>query len=137
MSQLTPERLAEVKSESGQQIALFCWAAMPTTQQQLPGVDLMFHIPNGGSRDSDQKIARQRGGVLKAEGVKAGVSDIFLPVPLHGWRGFWLELKYGVNKPSVEQLEFLTRMSEHGYKTGIYWTFEAARQAIVDYYRGT
>lgn len=130
MSALTPERLAEVQSEHGQQVALFCWAALPATRFVYTGIDSMFAIPNGGERNA--KVAAN----LKAEGVRAGVADIFLPVPLDGSHGLWIEMKWGKNKPTDEQEEFLRAMHERGYVTALCYSFEEAKQVIIDYYAG-
>ncbi len=57
-----------------------------------------FHaIPNGGSRGDDKKSRAIRGGQLKAEGVRAGVADTFLPWPAGSWHGLYIEMK----KPSL------------------------------------
>lgn len=64
-------------------------------------------VPNGGSRGSNAQDAAVVGGRMKAEGVRAGVADICLPVPVigHGfdlppgkapsfpWCGLYLEMK--------------------------------------------
>src|SRR5882757_9184256 len=67
---ITPEMIAG-DSESSQQKALFAWAA--DNVGKYPALAYMFAIPNGGLRDV--RTATN----LKAEGVKAGVLDIFLP----------------------------------------------------------
>lgn len=54
----------------------------------------LIHIPNGGSRSSAAEGAN-----LKAMGVKAGVSDLFVALPKHyddgtiKYCGLWIELK--------------------------------------------
>lgn len=74
----------------------------------------MFAIPNGGKRD---KITAAN---LKAEGVKAGTSDIFLPVARGRWHGLFIELKIGKNKPTPAQFEFMLEMQKANY--GACWT---------------
>ena len=59
-------------SESVEQCCLFRWAGYSLGLH--PELKLMYHIPNGGKRNIT--TARR----LKAEGVKAGVPDIHLPV---------------------------------------------------------
>ena len=56
------------------QAALFEWAKYASAKH--PGLKLMFAIPNGGARDA------VTGAMLKREGVKPGVPDIFLPMPV-------------------------------------------------------
>jgi len=82
-----------------------------------------------------------RGGQAKAEGVRAGVADVFLPVPApqDGWSnkiysGLYLELKKKEGgKPSPLQLEFQADMREAGYKAEIVHGWELARDEILRY----
>jgi hypothetical protein len=86
-----------------------------------------------------------RGAKAKAEGVKAGVSDIFLPYPMRydgGFNlalpavtkhGFYLELKVAKNQPSNEQLEFKANMLHVGYHADIAWGWLEARSKLLEY----
>lgn len=71
-----------------------------------------FAIPNGGKR-SKSEAAR-----FKAEGVRAGVPDLFIPVARGGYHGFFLEMK-DVNgrPPRPNQREWLNRLDAQGYCT--------------------
>lgn len=73
----------------------------------------LFAIPNGGSRD------KVTGAKLKAEGVKAGVADLFLAYPtghtdrnIHGW---WIEVKHGKNRLTMSQQKFREEMMAQNY----------------------
>ena len=66
-------------------------------------------------------------------GVKRGVADFFLALPLNGKAGLWIELKVGTNKPSKEQQAFLERKVQRGYDAVCVWGTEAARDAIKVY----
>lgn len=72
-----------VPTEAQEQVTLFSWAAV----QAIPELALLYHIPNGGSRHKAE-AAR-----LRAEGVRAGVPDLCLPVPRGGFHGLYIELK--------------------------------------------
>jgi hypothetical protein len=63
---------------------------------QYPGL-LFFAVPNGGARNKTEA------GILKGEGVLAGVSDLLL-----FWQGGMgaIELKFGKNDESDRQKEF-------------------------------
>ena len=87
----------------------------------------MFAIPNGGFRN------KATAGRLKAEGVKSGVSDIFLPVPTNEYHGLFLELKVGKNKPTEEQYDFMTAMNAVGYCAAWCIGWEAAVSIIEEY----
>ena len=118
-------------SEHDEQKALFQWAAL----DNRPGLSMMFAIPNGGQRH--RAVAAK----LKAEGVKRGVPDIFLPVARQGFNGLFIELKKPkdktpAGKPTKEQLEWLSFLSDQGYFAVMCIGWEVARQTIVDYLDG-
>lgn len=75
----------QVPTESEEQQTLFRWAAMQCGK--YPELALMFHIPNEGKR------SWMTGGRMKAEGLKSGVPDIFLPVPRGEFHGLFVEMK--------------------------------------------
>lgn len=132
---ITPEQLARAGTEHAHQCALFCWAALPDVRAKYPQLEWMFAIPNGGERNI--RVAGQ----LKAEGVKAGVLDIFLPVPkitqflstTFTKHGLFIEMKVKPNKPTEEQDKFACAVYMLGYETHLCYSWEDARDKIVDY----
>ncbi len=116
------------RSEHDEQVALFRWVA--TRLAVYPGLDLLYAIPNGGQR------TKAAAGKLKAEGVKAGVSDLHLPVPLHGKHGLWIEMKVKPNKPTEAQSAWLTRMQALGHAVGVAYSAAEAQELLVHYYAG-
>lgn len=82
---VTPESLAAPGTEHAHQTALFCWIAL--NQSTYPDLLKAFAIPNGGERN--KAVA----GRLKAEGVRPGVPDVFLPVARAGYHGLFIEMK--------------------------------------------
>jgi hypothetical protein len=110
---INPWNYAQPNSEHSHQVAVFLWASV--AKQWLPELDLMFAIPNGGERN---KAVASR---LKAEGVKPGVPDIFLPVARHGAAGLFIELKRikSVDKTkgvvSGNQTEWQKKLRGSGY----------------------
>lgn len=95
-------------TEHGEQEALFAWAAWQVNLGNEP-LSWMFAIPNGGLRN--KKVAID----LKAEGVKPGVCDVFLPYPLGGYCGLFIEMKIKGNKPTLEQLAYIEWLNDVGY----------------------
>jgi hypothetical protein len=84
------------------------------------------------------KAGMIRGAIAKAEGVKAGVFDIFLPFPVdgaHGLRaGLYIEMKKLLGgKPSAEQKLFAEYAERVGYvaKFAVGWL--EARTIILTY----
>lgn len=66
-------------------------------------------IPNGGGR------SKAEGGRLKAEGVTAGVSDVFVAYPVGQWHGLYIEMKSLTGRPSREQKDWIRDSTELGY----------------------
>ena len=120
-----PANYAKNGSEHGNQVALFCWASQ--NFEIYPCLKLMYAIPNGGQRNF--KVASQ----LKAEGVRAGVLDVCLPVPIAGFHGLYLELKVGVNKPTKEQYWYIDELRKQGYAADWVIGWEVARDRILAY----
>lgn len=85
---------------------------------------------------NERRCSIQQGRTLKRMGVKRGVADFFLAVPLGGKSGLWLELKVGKNKPTKEQMDFLARKAARGYEAFIVWGFDAAKEMILAYLKG-
>lgn len=68
-----------------------------------------FAIPNGGGR------SKREAGRLKAEGVTAGVSDIFCSVPRGDQHGLYIEMKSLIGYASREQREWIAGSISEGY----------------------
>lgn len=113
-------------SEHDEQVALFEWAAYK--EHVLPGIGLMFAIPNGGKRPIKTAIR------MKAEGQKPGVPDIFLPVAMGGYHGLFIEMKYKSNKPRENQVAYIDALAAEGYCTAVCWGCADAIETILDYY---
>lgn len=114
--------------EASEQIKLFRWAEFATSK--YPCLSLLHHIPNGGSRDKREAYN------LKLQGVKSGVPDICLPVPSSKYHGLYIEMKYGKNKPTDNQICWLTSLCKNGYYTAVCYTWEDARKTIENYLNG-
>lgn len=69
----------------------------PNDEPVVKALEWVYAVPNGGARGNDKKSAMIRGAALRAEGVKPGVPDLFLPYPVGTWHGLYIEMK----KPSV------------------------------------
>ena len=111
------------RSETTEQIALFNWAKR--TESILPELALMYHVPNEGKRSN--------GGILKAAGLKSGVPDICLPVANNGFHGLYIELKFGKNKATKAQEEYMAMLNAQGYKTAVCYGADEAKAEIMDY----
>lgn len=174
MANLDPWSYAEkTRSEHAEQVALFMWANMAKLYGPVIAAD-----PNSYNKTGFAKYQFEHAGELgcklfappisqlkwlhaisnhgagfgrKAEGVKKGVADIFLPVPVGPyWRqdyngnpvghcGLYIELKRLASAgkkeglPSSEQLEFQEDMRKAGYQHEIIYGWMLARDCILRY----
>ena len=116
--------------EHQEQVALFNWAK--AVKRQYPELALMFAIPNGGQRNI---IVAAK---LKAEGVKAGVPDLCLPVSRHGFHALYIELKSSRGKGEMQQnqIEWQQALNEAGNLAITCWDWPQAQQSIIEYLKG-
>lgn len=114
-------------SEDDVQIALFEWAAV--MEHSMPGLRLMYHVPNGGRRSISEAVR------FKAMGVKPGVPDVCLPVARGGYHGLYVEIKVGRNKPSDNQLRWIDDLRAEGYQVALCYGLDAAIDAVTAYMR--
>lgn len=117
--------MKKVQHEAAEQIKLFRWAEFYSGKYPL--LKMLHHIPNGGSRN---KIEAAN---LKKQGVKSGVPDVCLPVPSGKYHGLYIEMKYGNNKPTDNQEDWLKNLSEQGYATKVCYSWEEAAKTICCY----
>lgn len=71
---------------------------------------LLFAVPNGGARN------KVEAGIMKAEGVTAGVADLILLVPRQGYGCLCIEMKAGRGEQSEHQKEWQKQAERHGSK---------------------
>lgn len=114
--------------EHQEQKALFQWADYMTSKHPL--LALVFAIPNGGDRHP--AVAAK----LKAEGVKPGVPDLFLPVAKGIYHGLFIEMKAAKGRPSNVQKEWLRQLAHQGFKTAVCYGWEEAKEVIEEYLLG-
>lgn len=116
---VNPSTLTKSGTEAGEQRALFCW--LNYMSRWFPDLEFAFAVPNGGSRGDTDQSRKIAGGAIKAEGGKAGVPDLMVPIPrLHVgtnflYAGLFIEMKKldGGDGGSEEQHkynQFLNRM---------------------------
>jgi len=66
-------------------------------------------------------------------GVKKGVADFFLAIPMNGKCGLWIELKVRKNKLTPEQTKFLARKTLRGFDAVCVHGAESAKEIISSY----
>lgn len=133
--QIQPEDLAG-NTERSQQVALFAQAAI--MRPKYPCLKWLHAIPNANSH------------TMVAEGVRAGVADIFLPMPkaargpqgLAWYHGLYIELKTEKRRKekngglSEDQIEFGEDIKAAGYQWYVCYGWQEAWQRIEEYLNG-
>lgn len=166
---MTPNELAKSGSEHSEQRAFFAWLNMAArygfqaanddrsynevgyadaihanSSNPEPRCAWAFAIPNGGKRD------KATAGKLKAEGVKPGVPDVFLPAPIVGsptrnpTAGLFIELKRSANKTAKRSKGRTSDKQDdwHDYLVGQWYTvvvcmnWREAADAVTFYLKG-
>lgn len=117
--------------EYDEQCALFRFLSLH--ERQYPLLRWVFAIPNG--LFLSPKTAMK----AKAQGVKSGVWDVMVPVPiLYPASGFivpglWLELKIKPNKLTPSQIEFQRHAEAETYRCIVAYSWIEGANAILDY----
>lgn len=128
---LTPDELAKSGTEHGHQCAVMQWTVL--NRKHLPQTRLLYAIPNGGDR------ARHVGAAMKAEGVKRGVPDLMLPVPVGLYHGLYIEMKIPGRERTkdggrhAEQVTWCRDLIEQGYAVVVAYGWRAAVWALYMY----
>lgn len=136
---IAPEQLAASGTEDGNQAALFCWSAL--NMGKYPQLKWLHSIPNGGSRHIAEATK------MVAAGLRSGVLDIFLPLPIHTewavqYAGMYLEMKIEKRRKekngglSEEQLDFIEYCNQTGYYVKVCYNWVEARDALIAYMEG-
>lgn len=150
---ISPEDISRRGTESGEQKALFAWAAMVTlygfrianTMQAydrvglaealkifppdpVPDLAWLHAIPNGGLREA------RTAALIKAEGARKGIADVFLPIAVRNVHGLYIEMKNGtVGKQSLEQKQFEEHCTKHNYSYVLCRSWKEAATIIQGY----
>ena len=90
----------------------------------------LWAIPNGGQRHFGTAMK------LKAEGLLAGVSDLFLMIPVGEKHGMFIEMKSKRGVISDKQKIFLEKAKEMNYESIVCYSFEEGQEAIKKYLQG-
>ena len=90
--------------------------------KQIPGIEAIVSYPE----------RRQQEHAGSGE-PKAGVPDLCLPVARNGFHGLYIEMKYGKNKTTDNQKEWLKALTDQGYYTVVCYGAEEAERIIARY----
>lgn len=91
---------------------------------------LLFHVPNGGSRNVIEAAN------LKEQGVVAGAPDLILFVPKWDYPALCIELKAGKNKQTENQILWQQDAESQGYLYKVVRSFDEFKEQIDWYMSG-
>jgi hypothetical protein len=116
--------LAKGKGEHYDQVRIFDYL-----ERHWPEIYDLFHAtPNGGLRH------KATAGQMKAEGQKSGYPDMTLDAARGVYHGLRIELKFGKNTASDDQLLWQVRLNKQGYCALILNGWEIVVEAILAYW---
>ncbi len=117
------------KSEHTIQCEVILWWHYNHAKYRLPEFAL-YAVPSGGHRSP------VTGAMLKAEGVRPGIPDLFLAVPRGSLHGMAIEMKRPGGAASDAQLEVLNYLESVGYATHICDSLDKAIEVVTTYLEG-
>lgn len=100
--------------------------------------DFAFAVPNGSYLHGDVAKRAIQGGALRAQGVKAGVMDVFIEIPVAPYHGLRIEFKRKGGIPSdvsEEQAAWIMRLRSRGYDVRICFGLDSAIAATREYFK--
>jgi REP element-mobilizing transposase RayT len=115
-------------TENQIQGAFFSWC--DKHRRQMPELELMFAIPNGAYKS---KYAQK---LFKSTGLKAGVLDVFFPVPRCGFNGMFIEFKSESGRLSPAQKWWIENLRKQGYLVTTCRDWELAGVMVTAYLKG-
>lgn len=122
--------------EGDDMLRLFEWRDRAVND--CPELSLLYHIPNGGRRDSGE-AAR-----LKAEGVAAGVPDLHLPVPRYSaaepyskllYLSFYCEAKRLDGRLTESQRYWFRALRQQGHMVIVGFGWRHIAEQVLSYLR--
>lgn len=108
-------------TEHQEQVAFVQWC----DRKQI----IYFAVPNGGFRHPATAV------MLRAEGVKPGVPDLFFPYARGGFHGLFIEMKRPKPRGSVSavQQEWIDRLKKQRYCVEVCFGIEEGIEVVEKY----
>lgn len=113
--------------EHWEQAALFDWAAKH--EARIPELRGLFAVPNGTYKN------KATAGKFKREGLKAGVLDVWWPVPREGYHGLVIEMKAPgeLKRTTVEQDWWINFLLLQGFDVRVFDNWRRAWNHMMAY----
>lgn len=97
-------------------------------RKTYPSIEaLFFAVPNGGARNA------WTGKIMKDEGVRSGVADLILQIPIGGYASLAIEMKTAVGKQSKSQKKYENLATKMRNKYVVCRSLEDFQREIKEY----
>ncbi len=101
-------------------------------------VNWLFMVPNGSAIAGNAKQRAMYVNALKRRGMKNGVSDLFLSLPVGRYHGCYLEIKRTSKSPiSQAQEDWVELMLKTGYAAKICCGYQECVEYLQSYLQGS
>ena len=120
-------RFKEKYSEKSHQKGLVRWANMHWWGKML------IYLPNDIALSFGTKNPYPILQTRKSMGLKKGLPDLFLAIPIHPYHGLFLELKNNHKTPSESQFRMLDILNSYDYYAGWSDNLDQSMEIITGY----
>ena len=120
-------RRPRAQPEHQEQVKLFAWVDGEGANR-WPVLAWSYAVPNYHFDKSPK-----RGAYLKAEGKRAGVPDVVVPVMRGGFGSLYIEMKTPGNRPTTEQAEYHKVLRALGHRVQVCYSAAEAIGEIIHY----
>lgn len=122
-------------TEHAEQVAVIDWCN--ANEGRYPALRWIYSSLNGIFIPAPPKTRAKIINHMKAEGMKKGIPDLFLPAARHGYHGLFIEMKYGSNTPTIEQKDFMKFADGEGYLDAVCNGADEAIETLEWYMKGS
>jgi hypothetical protein len=117
------------------QTAFFDWldryAALRWNRYTVANRFQAFSIPNDGQRSICAALWH------RAQGLRAGVPDVFIPIPSINYHGLWIEFKRDSgSRVSIAQMEWIRQLQDCCYCVRVCRSVDEAINVVTAYMEG-
>lgn len=95
--------------------------------ERTSGTGTAASLPEWGSRNKAEAVK------LKQMGVKAGIPDLCLPVPMGMYNGLYIEMKYDTGRLEDSQKKMLKALAAAGHYCTVCYGAEEAIRVLQEY----
>lgn len=98
--------------------------------------DYAYAVPNGSHLQGDKRRRAIQANKLKSQGMKPGVPDVVIDIPVEPYHGLRIEMKrIGAPKPGDDQSMWHARLRKRGYYVAVCHGLEQAQAITRTYFQ--